>query len=44
MTTERLIQWLIEVRASKYCWDEIDRKIVNEIIKKLRELEKKNER
>jgi len=35
MTTKEMIEWLVEARASKYCWDEIDRKIVNAIIEKV---------
>jgi len=38
--TEELIEWLVVARSSKYCWDEIDKKIVNAIIKRLEEYEK----
>lgn len=43
MKTIELIEWLIVMRSSKYCWDEIDIEIVNEIIKRLEELDGLNE-
>ena len=40
METEELIEWLKAVRSSKYCWDEYDKKVVNEIIKRLEKYDK----
>ena len=39
MKTDELIDWLKEIRISKYCWYAQDRRVVNEIIKRLEELD-----